>query len=47
MSKNSKKNIKEEKTTKYGEQIPSQFAWITPEEQKNKADELNKISKEK
>lgn len=32
--------------TKYGEQIPSLFSWITPEEQKKKANELGHMTDE-
>lgn len=32
-------------STKYGEFISSYFAWIPPEEQKRKADELQNITK--
>lgn len=44
MKKN--KEIKlNEKITKCGESIPSNFKWLTLEEQKKRAEELNKISK--
>ena len=45
MNKKDQKLAKNNKTTKCGEQIPTQFSWITPEEQKKKAEELNKITK--
>ena len=34
-------------STKYGEFISSYFEWITPEEQKRKASELQNITKNK
>lgn len=54
--KNKKRNRKEldnvnieisEDTTKYGEWIASYFTWITPEEQKEKTKELNKMTNKK
>lgn len=36
-----------EDKTKYGEMIPSMFSWITPSEQKERADELNSMTKKK
>lgn len=44
---NKKENEIKEKTTKCGEQIPSQFSWMSLDNQKKKANELNKISKNK
>jgi formiminotetrahydrofolate cyclodeaminase len=35
----------EEDTTKYGEFISSYFAWISPEEQKERAKKLQDITK--
>lgn len=46
MQKNKKNNIfKQSNATKNGEMVPSYFEWITPEEQKEKANELNEIGK--
>lgn len=36
-----------ESKTKYGETIPSMFSWITPSEQKKRADELNRMTRNK
>ena len=36
-----------EDTTKYGEFISSYFAWVPPEKQKEKANKLDKMTKEK
>ena len=36
-----------EVTTKYGEFISSYFAWIPPEKQKEKANKLDKMTKDK
>lgn len=36
-----------EDTTKYGEFISSYFAWIPPEKQKEKANKLDKMTKDK
>ena len=36
-----------EDTTKYGEFISSYFAWVPPEKQKEKANKLNKMTKNK
>lgn len=36
-----------EDKTKYGETIPSMFTWITPSEQKERANELNEMTKKK
>ena len=46
MDKNKKiENEEVEDTTKYGEFISSYFAWLTPEKQKNKAKEMNNMTK--
>ena len=37
---------KDENTTKYGEFVSSYFTWLSPSEQKKKAQELSKITKE-
>ena len=34
-------------STKYGEIIPSMFSWISPSDQKKRADELNEMTKGK
>ena len=44
--RNTTKNINKEDTTKYGEFIPSFHEWISPEEQKRKAEELENITEE-
>ncbi len=36
---------RKEDTTKYGEFIPSYFAWLTLEKQKENADKLSDITK--
>ena len=41
-----KKGI-EEDTTKYGEFVSSYFSWVAPEEQKETAKKLEKITKSK
>lgn len=33
--------------TKYGEQIPSMFSWISPDEQKKRAEKLEHITEKK
>ena len=35
---------KKEDTTKYGEFVPSYFEWMTLEEQKKRAEELNQMT---
>lgn len=41
------KNISdnEKNKTAYGEFIPSYFAWVTPEDQKEKAEEMDDMTK--
>ncbi len=46
----SKKNFNDENeniedTTKYGEFVSSYFAWLTPERQKKRAKEIDKMTK--
>ena len=41
-----KKEIDED-ATKYGEFVSSFFGWITPKHQKERAEELEKLGKEK
>ena len=36
-----------EDTTKYGEFVSSFFTWLTPQDQKNRAEELNNATKVK
>ena len=36
-----------EGATKYGEFIPSYFGWITPKQQKERAEKLEKIGRKK
>ena len=40
MGKNKKKNV-----TKYGEEVPTEFAWLTPDKQKEIAEKLNNTTK--
>ena len=40
-----KNKYQKENTTKYGEFVPSYFEWMTLEEQKKRAEELNKMTK--
>lgn len=42
-----KDDEEKEDVTKYGEFISSYFAWVPPEKQKKKVDELEKITKRK
>lgn len=44
--KEEKEKNKKEDATKYGEFIPSFFAWKTPDEQKEIADQLANITDE-
>lgn len=46
MEEDKEKTIKED-TTKYGEFVSSYFEWITPDEQKQKAKELEQLGKKK
>lgn len=39
------KNENEEYVTKYGEFVTTYFAWVTPERQKRRANELNEMTK--
>lgn len=41
------KNENGEDATAYGEFIPSEFAWIPPQKQKEKAREIESITKQK
>ena len=43
--KEDKDKIINEDTTKYGEFVSSYFEWITPDEQKQKAKELEQLGK--
>lgn len=43
--KEDKDEIIKEDTTKYGEFVSSYFEWITPDEQKQKAKELEQLGK--
>lgn len=40
-----KKTNKKENTTKYGEQVCTDFAWLPLDKQKERAEKLNKITK--
>ena len=40
-------NLKLENETKKWEMVPTYFRWLTPEAQKEKANELNEIGKKK
>ena len=39
--------LNKEDTTQYGESIPTNFAWVSPEKQKAKAKEIENITKKK
>lgn len=39
------KQDKKENTTKYGEEVCTEFAWLPLDKQKEKADRLDKITK--
>ena len=43
--KEDKDKIIKEDTTKYGEFVSSYFEWITPDEQRKKAKELEQLGK--
>ena len=43
--KKSEDELKKENTTKYGEFVSSYFAWIGLNRQKNRADELNEMTR--
>ena len=45
--KNKKDKINKEDSTKYGEFISSYFAWKTLDKQKEEADKLSNITKDK
>ena len=45
--KNKKEYINEEDSTKYGEFISSYFAWMSLDKQKEEADRLSNITKDK
>ena len=45
MSEDKKNNEDIEDTTKYGEFISSYFAWLTLEKQKEKAKDMDKITR--
>ena len=47
MVNNKPKNKNKEKTSLYGEMIPSMFNWLTPDIQKFRAKHLENITKEK
>lgn len=47
MKENDNDNIEFEDTTKYGEFVTSYFAWIPLEKQKEKAKEMEEITKKK
>ena len=48
MDKSKRKNIKlEDDTTKYGEFISSYFGWLTLDGQKEKAKEMENMTKDK
>ncbi len=42
-----KNDNKKENTTKYGEQVCSEFAWLPLDKQKEKAEKLSKMTKTK
>ena len=41
------KTIKKENTTKYGETVCSEFAWLPLNKQKEKANKMDKMTKKK
>lgn len=41
------KTIKEENATKYGEFVCTQFAWLPIDKQKEKTNEMDKMTKDK
>lgn len=45
--KENEKCVKKENTTKYGEQVCSEFGWLPLDKQKEKAIEFDKITKKK
>lgn len=47
MKNNENANMEIEDTTKYGEFVTSYFAWIPLEKQKEKAKEMEEITKKK
>ena len=46
MNKKNKKKDEQEDTTKYGEFVSSYFAWLTLDGQKERANDLDKMTKE-
>ncbi len=42
---NKKEKRENEDSTKYGESVPSFFGWVAPEKQKERANELQKMTK--
>lgn len=38
-------NVKEDNTTKYGEQVCSEFGWLLLDKQKENAEKFNKMTK--
>jgi len=47
LSEKRKDDLQTEDTTKYGETIPTMFSWVPIEEQKMRAEELDKMTKTK
>ncbi len=47
MNKKNKKTDEQEDTTKYGEFVSSYFAWLTLDGQKERANDLDKMTKDK
>ena len=47
MKKEKNIDIKKDNTTKYGEQVCSEFAWLPLDKQKEKAEKFNKVTKKK
>lgn len=41
------KKEKKKNTTQYGETVPTEFGWITPEKQKENSERLNNATKKK
>ena len=47
MKEDKKQTYKKENSTKYGEQVCSEFAWLPLDKQKEKAEKLEKVTKKK
>lgn len=47
MKEEKRKTYKKYNTTKYGEQVCSEFAWLPLDKQKEKAERFSKLTKKK